>query len=110
MYKDMHKYLGRHHSFANLLCFSYTVEFFLCHFLSLLGDAPPIEADLKFESTQAALEEMLTRQMGVYEKEEHALRVHMKEEVRDKMQKKKGGATTKGKKGVGLNIYGVCFF
>jgi len=59
--------------------------------------------DLKFESTRASLMEMLTRQVGVYEKEEHALRVHMKEEVRDKMQRKKGEATMEKREGVWLN-------
>ena len=50
-----------------------------------LGNAPPIEADEKFQETHEALVEMLTRQSEVYEREEHALRVLMEEEVMEKM-------------------------
>ncbi len=50
------------------------------------GNAPPIEADEKFASTHEALVELLTQQVGVYEREEHALRVLMEEEVLEKMQ------------------------
>ena len=50
------------------------------------GNAPPIEADEKFQSTHEALVELLTQQVGVYEREEHALRVLMEEEVLEKMQ------------------------
>ena len=56
----------------------------------MLVDGPPIEADEKFANTQASLLEMLSQQVGVYEKEDHALRVIMEQEVKDKMEKKKG--------------------
>lgn len=49
------------------------------------GDAPPIEADEKFQRTQEALVEMLTQQSEVYRREEHALQVLLEEEVLEKM-------------------------
>ena len=59
------------------MCFS--------HCDPLPGDAPPIEADEKFSTNYESLVEMLTRQLSVYEREEHALRVLMEEEVKEKM-------------------------
>lgn len=53
--------------------------------LPFSGDAPPIEADEKFQETHEALVEMLTQQSEVYKREEHALRVLMEEEVMEKM-------------------------
>lgn len=49
------------------------------------GDAPPIEADERFQQTHGELVEMLTKQAGVYQQEEHALRVLLEEEVMEKM-------------------------
>ena len=52
---------------------------------SCTGDGPPIEADEKFAATKKRLVDMLTCQLEVYGKEEHALRVLMEEEVKEKM-------------------------
>lgn len=51
-----------------------------------LGDAPPIEADERFQRTHEDLVDMLTKQFEVYEREDHALRVLMEEEVLEKLQ------------------------
>lgn len=53
--------------------------------LQSTGDAPPIEADEKFSGNHESLVGMLTQQLGVYEREEHALRVLMEEEVKEKL-------------------------
>ncbi len=55
-----------------------------------VGDGPPIEADEKFENTRGTLLELLNRRAGVYQKEDHALRVIIEQEVKDKMERKKG--------------------
>ena len=49
------------------------------------GDAPPIEADERFDKTHDSLVQLLTSQSAVYDGEEHALRVLMEEEVAEKM-------------------------
>ena len=59
------------------MCFS--------HCDPLPGDAPPIEEDEKFNTNHVSLVEMLTQQLSVYEREEHALRVLMEEEVKENM-------------------------
>ena len=60
---------------------------------SITGNAPLIEEDEKFAVTQKELVDLLTRQLEVYDKEEHALRVLMEEEVKEKMHSRQ----TKGK-------------
>lgn len=53
------------------------------------GDTPPVEEDERFAATYSSLHSILEGQASVYESEEHALRVLMKEEVMEKMEKSK---------------------
>ena len=69
---------------ARLVCFDMYVR--MENSFPLLGDAPPIEADEKFQRTHEDLVDMLTKQCEVYEQEDHALRVLMEEEVLEKLQ------------------------
>ena len=61
----------------------------VCASLLHAGDAPPIEEDERFAATCSSFNTLLTSRASVYESEEHALRVLMKEEVMEKMERSK---------------------
>ncbi|KAL5505676.1 hypothetical protein EMCRGX_G007142 [Ephydatia muelleri] len=53
------------------------------------GNAPPVEEDERFDVVCTSLHSLLASQGSVYQREEHALRVLMKEEVMEKMERSK---------------------
>ena len=53
------------------------------------GNAPPVEEDERFSVVCSSLGTLLASQGSVYEREEHTMRVLMKEEVMEKMERSK---------------------
>ena len=49
------------------------------------GESPLVREDEAFSSTTSELSELLSQRVSLYEEEEHALRVMVREEVEERM-------------------------